>query len=159
MNFSEWTEEDVLRHNARIKSMPNSNKKVPKTNLIKEDSKLPIKNEKVAKKSKYRNEKVVIDGTKYDSKKEAKRAEQLETLERLGLITDLEKQKKYVLQPSFKFMGKTIREIAYVADFVYKEHGDLVVEDVKSPVTRVNPVYKLKKKMMLYVHNIEIREV
>lgn len=159
MNFSEWTEEDVLRHNARIKSMSNLNKKAPKTNFNNTDSKLPIKNEKVAKKSKYRNEKVTVNGTKYDSKKEAKRAEQLETLERLGLISDLERQKKYVLQPSFKFMGKTIREIAYVADFVYKEQGNLVVEDVKSPVTRVNPVYKLKKKMMLYVHNIEIREV
>lgn len=100
-----------------------------------------------------------VNGIKYDSKKEAKRAAELEQLERLGIIKDLERQKKYVLQPSFKFMGKTIREIAYVADFVYLENETLVVEDVKSPITRKNPIYMLKKKMMMYVHGIEIKEV
>lgn len=56
-------------------------------------------------------------------------------------------------------MGKTIREIAYVADFVYMENGKQVVEDVKSDITRANPVYKIKKKMLMYVHGIEITEV
>ena len=140
MNFSDWTEEDVLRHNARIRGAS-------------------VKQEKIVKKSKYRNEKTIVNGIKYDSKKEAKRAAELETQERLGLIKNLEKQKKYVLQPSFKFLGKTIREIAYVADFVYEEKGNLVVEDVKSPITRANPVYKIKKKMMMYIHGIEIKEV
>lgn len=140
MNFSDWTEEDVLRHNARIRGAS-------------------VKQEKIVKKSKYRNEKTIVNGIKYDSKKEAKRATELETQERLGLIKNLEKQKKYVLQPSFKFLGKTIREIAYVADFVYEEKGNLVVEDVKSPITRANPVYKIKKKMMMYIHGIEIKEV
>lgn len=141
MNFSDWTLEDVKRHNDRIKNAQKKKEETPK------------------KVSKYRNEKITINGVKYDSKKEAKRAEQLETQQRLGIITDLEKQKKYVLQPSFKFLGKTIREIAYVADFVYMENGNLVVEDVKSPITRANPVYKIKKKMMMYVHGIEIKEV
>ena len=56
-------------------------------------------------------------------------------------------------------MGHKIREIAYVADFVYEENGAKVVEDVKSPITRKNPIYKLKKKMMMYVHGIEVKEV
>ena len=84
---------------------------------------------------------------------------ELEQLQKLGLIKNLERQKKYVLQPSFKFAGKTIREIAYIADFVYEENGKQVVEDVKSPITRKNPIYKLKKKMMMYVLGIEIKEV
>lgn len=109
--------------------------------------------------AKYGNTKVEVDGVKYDSKKEAKRGVELEQLERLGIISNLERQKKFVLQPSFKFMGHTIREIAYVADFVYMENENQVVEDVKSPITRKNPVYKLKKKMMMYVHGIEVKEV
>lgn len=109
--------------------------------------------------SKYGNQKTEVNGIKYDSKKEAKRAEQLEVQQRLGLISDLERQVKFVLQPSFEFAGHKIREIAYVADFVYIENGNKVVEDVKSPITRKNPVYKLKKKMMMYVHGIEVKEV
>ncbi len=109
--------------------------------------------------SKYGNVKTEVNGVKYDSKKEANRAIELEEQERLGIITHLEKQKKYVLQPSFKFLGKTVREISYVADFVYEENGETIVEDVKSPITRSNPVYKIKKKMMMYVYKIKIREV
>ena len=151
--FEDWTEEDVIRHNQAIKMG------AKKQNKGRADIVSYPGIEKLKKVSKYRNEKVTVNGVKYDSKKEATRAEQLEAEQRLGLISDLERQKKYVLQPSFKFMGKTIREIAYVADFVYKEHGNLAVEDVKSPITRANPVYKIKKKMMLYVHGIEIKEV
>lgn len=138
--------EDVIRHNQRIKSQTIKN--------------MPQKEKPIVGKprSKYGNQKTEVNGVKYDSKKEAKRAEQLELQQRLGIISDLERQKKYVLQPSFKFLGKTIREISYVADFVYKENGELVVEDVKSPASRT-PVYLLKKKMMMYVHGIEIREV
>jgi len=138
--------EDVIRHNQRIKTQTIKNISQPTKPIIDKP------------RAKYGNQKVEVDGVKYDSKKEARRASELESEERLGLITDLERQKKYVLQPSFKFLGKTIREIAYVADFVYNEDGKLVVEDVKSPVTRANPVYKLKKKMMMYVHGIEIKE-
>lgn len=49
------------------------------------------------------------------------------------------------------------RKCEYVADFVYKDgHGRTVVEDAKGYRT---DVYKLKKKLMLYVHGIEIMEV
>ena len=146
--MSGWSLEDVIRHNQRIKSQKTINN-------------IPQKEKSIVgqPRSKYGNQKTEVNGIKYDSKKEAKRAEQLEVQQRLGIISNLERQKKYVLQPSFKFAGHAIREIAYVADFVYTENGELVVEDVKSPITRKNPVYKLKKKMMMYVHGIEVREV
>lgn len=143
--FEDWTPEDVIRHNNRVRGITTNPQ--PQKSIVGQP------------RSKYGNQKVVVDGTKYDSKKEAKRASELETQERLGLISHLEKQKKFVLQPSFKFMGHTIREISYVADFVYEENGTQVVEDCKSPATKLNPVYKIKKKMMMYVHGIEIKEV
>lgn len=146
--FEDWTLEDVARHNLRVSAGRKGN------NPPKE--KVPLESQS---RSKYGNTKTMVNGIKYDSRKEAKRASELEMQERLGLITNLERQKKFVLQPSFKFAGHTIREISYVADFVYMENGTQVVEDVKSPITRKNPVYLIKKKMLMYVHGIEIKEV
>lgn len=98
--------------------------------------------------NKYKNKKVVIDGIKYDSKKEAKRGIQLRQLEAEGKITNLQMQVRFTLQPSFKFKGKTIRKIEYIADFVYKDDkGNLVIEDTKGYRTEI---YKIKKKIMQY---------
>lgn len=146
--FEDWSLDDVKRHNLRI-LMASKGKNTSKE----------IKPQISQSRNKYGNVKVEVDGVKYDSKKEAKRSAELETQQKLGIISNLERQVKFVLQPSFKFMGHTIREIAYVADFVYMENGNKVVEDVKSPITRKNPIYKLKKKMMMYVHGIEVKEV
>lgn len=146
--FEDWSLDDVLRHNLRV-SGGKATRNTPEKN----------KPQISQSRSKYGNTKTEVNGIKYDSKKEAERSIELEQLEKLGKIKNLERQKKYTLQPSFKFLGKTIREISYVADFVYEEDGKVIVEDVKSPITRANPVYKLKKKMMMYVHGIEIVEV
>jgi hypothetical protein len=43
----------------------------------------------------------------------------------------------------------------YVADFVYSEAGREVVEDAKGVLL---DVYKIKRKLMLALHGIEIRE-
>lgn len=145
--FSEWSEADVIRHNQRIKSQTIKNT----TNEVKPKIDKP--------RAKYGNVKTEVNGVVYDSKKEAQRAIELEQLEKAGVIKNLERQKKYVLQPKFMLAGHTVREITYVADFVYEQDGKIVVEDVKSEITRKNQVYKLKKKLMMYVHHLEITEV
>lgn len=48
------------------------------------------------------------------------------------------------------------RAVNYIADFVYQENGQKVVEDTKGFKTKD---YILKRKLMLWVHNIRIREV
>lgn len=103
-------------------------------------------------KSKYRNQKTVVDGIVFDSKKEAMRYQHLKAFERAGLINDLRLQVPYVLIEK----SSHGRAIKYVADFVYYEDGNLVVEDVKGVKT---DVYRLKKRLMAEVHGIEIREV
>ena len=111
--------------------------------------------------SKYHSKKVKLDGIEFDSKKEAKRYSELKLLERAGQIKDLELQKVFELQPSFKKNGKTYRKTTYKADFCYfdNEKGKYIVEDVKSPITRTQ-VYMLKKKMLLYKYDdIEFKEV
>ena len=88
----------------------------------------------------------------YDSKREAKRAEDLKLMEKLGLIKDLRFQVKFPLIP--KQIGE--QACGYVADFVYTENGQMIVEDAKGFRT---PVYAVKRKLMLKEHGIRIREV
>ena len=108
--------------------------------------------------NKYGNRKVTtFDGITFDSSKEAKRWGELKLLERVGAITDLKRQVEYVLIPPQYIDGKCVeRAVKYIADFVYIEGGKTVVEDTKGVKT---PDYIIKRKMMLYVHKIRIREV
>ena len=81
--------------------------------------------------SKYHNQKVIVNGVKFESKKEANRYWELLLLERKGMIKELELQPRFLLQEGFKKNGKTYRKIEYVADFKYIENGETIVEDVK----------------------------
>jgi hypothetical protein len=104
------------------------------------------------KPAKYRNVKTVVDGITFDSNREAKRYGELKTLFLAGVITNLSVQSTFKIE----FEGRHICK--YIADFVYTSNGRLMVEDVKSKPT-MTPVYRLKKKLMLAFHGIEIQEV
>lgn len=107
--------------------------------------------------SKYHNKKVTLDGITFDSRKEAKRYQELRLLERAGAISDLQRQVAFILIPSQKVDGKVVeRPVKYLADFVYTEDGEMVVEDTKGFKTAD---YIIKRKLMLYVHGVQIREV
>ena len=54
----------------------------------------------LACRSKYKAKKVTIDGITFDSQKEGKRYRELSLLARVGKITDLQTQVKFVLIPS-----------------------------------------------------------
>jgi len=106
-------------------------------------------------KSKYRN----VKTAGHASKKEAKRAQELRLLEKKGLIADLLEQERFLLIP--KQDGE--RAVYYVSDFTYrmprydlpKTEWPLVVEDCKGYRT---DVYKIKRKLMLWVRGITITE-
>ena len=102
---------------------------------------------------KYNNTKIRVDGRLFDSKAEAARWQELSLLERAGEITELERQVSYELIPKQK--GE--RSVSYIADFRYKDRdGEVVVEDAKGVRTQV---FIIKKKLMLWVHGIRIKEV
>ena len=94
------------------------------------------------------------DGILHDSRKEARRWCELKLLEKAGKISDLDRQVKFELIP--KQDGE--RACHYVADFVYHdtETGEKVVEDTKGKKTKD---YVIKRKLMLYIHGIKIREI
>ena len=107
---------------------------------------------------KYNSRKTTIDGIAFDSQKEGRRYRELMLLERAGEISDLILQPEFILQEGFRKNGKTYRPIKYIADFMYKEGGQIVVEDVKSPATKTQ-VYQLKKKLFEKRYDLTIREV
>lgn len=101
---------------------------------------------------KYGNELCEVNGIRFDSKKEARRYEELMGLLQAGWITDLKLQHHFTLAEAFKMPdGTPIRKMEYIADFTYTDgEGRFIVEDVKSEATRKNPVYAIKKKLMAH---------
>lgn len=119
---------------------------------------------------KYRNNKIKTEGGTFDSQKEYRRYLELLYKVKECEIADLERQVKYILVPAQREpdtkgprggvkKGKLLEhEVAYYADFVYKDlrTGETVVEDTKGIRTHD---YIIKRKLMLYVHGVRIREV
>lgn len=106
------------------------------------------------KPSKYHAQRVDAEDGKFDSKLEFRRWRELKLLEQAGVITELKRQVRIPLIPQSKYG----REIAYVADFSYREDGKLVIEDTKSEATKTS-LYRLKKRLVAEKYGIEIKEV
>lgn len=125
--------------------------------------------------NKYGNKKITYCGEVFDSKREYYRYMDLKLLETCGAISNLQRQVVYELIPVQRekstrvykkgrkkgqpIEGKIIEKaVTYIADFVYMDNatGKEVVEDAKGMRTRD---YIIKRKLMLYIHGIKIREV
>lgn len=105
--------------------------------------------------NKYRNKKVIVDNIKFDSILEANRYQELKLLQRTKQISNLRLQVPFLLQESFKKNGTTHRKIEYIADFVYEENGQTVVEDTKGMKTEI---FKIKQKLFEYKYpNLNIK--
>lgn len=103
------------------------------------------------------------------SRKEHDRSNQLKLWQRAGVISDLREQVSFELIPAqygecgTDLKGKPVRVLIeracrYIADFVYtdNETGQTIVEDTKGVRTKE---YIIKRKLMLYLHGIRIKEV
>ncbi len=102
------------------------------------------------KRSKYGSRKTEVDGIVFDSLKESRRYVDLRILEHSGEITGLE------LQPMYQITVNGKKICKYYPDFRYHDRlGKIIVEDCKGVRTGI---YRLKKKLMLAVHGIEILE-
>ena len=99
-------------------------------------------------KQKYNNTKTEVDGIKFDSKKESNRFLELKMLEKSEIIENLERQKRFEIVPK----TKDERAVFYVADFVYKQDGRKICEDVKSEATRKDKTYIIKRKLFKYLY-------
>lgn len=105
---------------------------------------------KPAKPAKYRNVKTTVDGTTYDSKHEAAMHEELELTRKAGEIRAL------LTQVPFELPGGVV----YKADFVtLNNDGTYTVLDAKSPATRKDKAYRIKRRLMMNCLGIEIKEI
>lgn len=106
------------------------------------------------KKAKYRNQKTVVDGIRFDSTKEAGRYKILKLLEKAGKIRALQ------LQPLLRLVVNGRHICDYEGDFSYylPETGQRLIEDVKSEITRKNRAYRIKVKLVHACYGIEILE-
>jgi protein associated with RNAse G/E len=102
-------------------------------------------------KSKYNAVKCVVNGIKFDSKKEARAYVSLKQLHTLGKLSNLELQVPYVCKVN------AVKICTYKADFrITWIDGKVEILDAKGFKT---PVYKLKKKLVEALHNIKIVEI
>ena len=114
----------------------------------------------VKKEPKYRNQKCSWGGKNFDSEHERDRYMILLDDQRQGKISQLRTQVRFELIPAKRVNGKVVeRACWYVADFVYMKGEEMVVEDAKSEITRKNPTYIIKRKLMLEKYGIMIQEV
>lgn len=115
--------------------------------------------------SKFRNTPTTVDGVRFASQREAARWGELVMMQRAGVISELKRQVRFALEVNGVLIGH------YTADAVYMENGVLVVEDTKPKLReskrkagkRKQPPrsrdYILRRKLMLAVHGIEVKEV
>lgn len=122
------------------------------------------------RRNKYHAIKKSVDGIVFDSVKEANRYMELQEMLRSGTIKDLRRQVKYLLIPVQRApstvgkrggvkVGAVIeRECSYIADFVYTvtDTNQVIVEDTKGMRTKD---YVIKRKLMLFVYGIKVKEI
>ena len=101
-------------------------------------------------KNKYRAQPVVTEEGRFASKKEYADWCALKLREKAGLISHLERQVKFPLSVNAQLVT------TFIADAVFFENGKRVVVDSKGVQT---PVYRLKKKLMRALLNIEVQEI
>lgn len=106
------------------------------------------------RKNKYNNKKICCYGKTFDSKREYERYVYLRMLQASDQISELKTQVAYALEWRCKcglvipIKYASARQAKYIADFTYVKNDKLIIEDVKSKITKINPFYKLKKAIM-----------
>ncbi len=107
---------------------------------------------------KYKAKRTEVDGIKFMSKSEAKRYVDLKLLERSGQIQNLSLQPRFTLQEGFLNVDtlEKERKIEYVADFMYTENNETIVEDVKGMKTAD---YKIKRKLFIFKYQNQYKHL
>ena len=121
---------------------------------------------------KYGNNKIKNAFGTYDSELEWSRFIFLSNRQKEGEISDLRRQVEYLLIPAqygteirhLKTKDKEVRVLlerpcSYIADFVYERNGKTIVEDCKGAKAIITETAKIKKKLLLWVHGIELRYI
>ena len=121
---------------------------------------------------KYGNSKIKNAYGTFDSQLGLSRYLFLSNRQKEGEISELRRQVEYLLIPAqygteirhLKTKDKEVRVMlerpcSYIADFVYERNGKTIVEDCKGAKEIITETAKIKKKLLLWVHGIELRYI
>ncbi len=104
--------------------------------------------------NKFNAKKQIYKGMKFDSKKELTRYLVLEQMQKNNYISELE------LHPMIPLIVNGIKIGRYTADFKYKNNnGEVIIEDVKSKITKTRDYILRKKILATYRPPIFIKEI
>ena len=122
--------------------------------------------------AKYGNNKIKNAFGVFDSELEWSRYLFLSNQQKEGEISGLRRQVEYLLIPAqygteirhLKTKDKEVRVLlerpcSYIADFVYERNGKTIVEDCKGAKAIITETAKIKKKLLLWAHGIELRYI
>ena len=132
-----WTEDEFQEYINSVKGQP--------------------KKQEPAKKPKYKNKKIEIDGIRFDSRDESLYYLYLKKCRDKRSIVDFELQPKYELVPKFKYMGQNRRAMTYSPDFkiIRLDKSEYVV-DIKSMGTSTQQGELRRKLFEYYYSEIEL---
>lgn len=136
-----WTQEDVDRHNAKLGAKMPAHVPAPQ-------------------KSKYRNVRMIVDGERFDSQREANYWSELRLREKAGEIKGLSRQVDFELMCPVGDTNDAVTAIVsvYVADFVFFDLGNKMhVLDIKGQ--KETAMFALKRKWLFLQSGIEIEVV
>jgi hypothetical protein len=137
-------------------------KSTPKTNGTAISSAVRVSGSAKVRANKHRAVKREYNGMTFDSGRELARWQELELMQKAGVIAHLVRQVPFDLAPSVVLGGRKKPAIRYVADFAYWTATGCpayIVEDAKSPHLRNNPVFRIKQHLMKLEHGIEVKLV
>lgn len=116
----------------------------------------------VIRANKYHARICTVDGIRFDSRKEARRYQDLQLLRTAGAISSIELQPEFpiIVREQWRDDGEWIPCGRYRADFRYVDlaTGEVVIEDAKSDATKTT-AYRLRKRLVEAIYGITIREV
>ena len=102
--------------------------------------------------TKFNSTKIEFNGYKFDSKLELNIYKKMIELG----VEIVALHPKYKLQETFKFEGKTYREITYSADFKIRIKGKEYVIDAKGMET---VHFKIKEKLFVYKYKTKLHKI
>ncbi len=138
-----WTEDDLKRHLAKLDGA--------KQKIVATAPQVIAQRPR-----KYRNTPTVLDGITFDSAKEASRYSELCLLAQVGAIRNLTCQPRYdLIACNGEVIGRFSPDFGYWSVALNRQ----VCEDVKSPITRKETAYRLRKRLFEATTGIILTEI
>lgn len=153
MSTLRWSADQLAAHTAKLRKVVDSAPRPLQAAVDQEPKK---------RRQKYGNKVTTdADGTKHASKKQALRYRDLGLLMKSGEIMMLAREVRFRLPGGVEYVADHVTASPHAMQVIAElvKDGDMTIEDVKSPATQKNAVYRLKKKQMRECLGLPVVEI